>query len=545
MSNSAWSAPSRRPLPIILVRGFGGMDTVDERRLTYQGFNDGSVYPQKRGENYIYEGLILRFMKSDWRYNDATNVVGYYPNEMTDPPDVPAELQHFKDQGFFRGRVIIDPAMALRFIHSKEDPCRSLWVFRYYDLCDRQFPIYGQMLMRLVEFIRELCAFKLSERPKVNIIAHSMGGLVVREAIQRSFPATGDLTAAEQAINKVVTLGTPHKGIVFQALKALNWLPLEASDELEHFSPEFQTREDIPVSAVNFHKYFPLERLLSVVGTNYKSYRNTTSSFLNRMSAMPGEFGLNYNRSDGLVKQSCAQIDGTPRTFMHKSHGGIDSIISSREAYEIATRFLFGDVEVRLHQKQAKVTRGADWFGKSDFFFGVSIKPRGVDFELFHQSREAENCYGPFRTEDFSDTNLKFDWAGDRKLIWQGYLNSGAKLESQQDLVMRIEFYVSERDLYGMGFSDNVVFHKQYYVRAKLQPQLELYLYNNEAFAQDAQFVQGEKMQPVDGGWEFKIGGTGFEGTYQIELNYIDDLVKAATSAEQPASILPNLIKVN
>ena len=36
-------------------------------------------------------------------------------------------------------------------------------------------------------------------------------------------------------------------------------------------------------------------------------------------------------------------------------------------------------------------------------FFGVSIKPRRVDFDLFHQSAEAENCYGPFRTADFTD----------------------------------------------------------------------------------------------------------------------------------------------
>jgi hypothetical protein len=45
--------------PIILVRGFGGLGTADERRIAYQGFNDGTVYPGKRGENYIYEGLTL------------------------------------------------------------------------------------------------------------------------------------------------------------------------------------------------------------------------------------------------------------------------------------------------------------------------------------------------------------------------------------------------------------------------------------------------------------------------------------------------------
>ena len=31
---------------------------------------------------------------------------------------------------------------------------------------------------------------------------------------------------------------------------------------------------------------------------------------------------------------------------------------------------------------------------------------------------------------------------------------------------MRLDFYVGERDLLGIGFSDNVVFRKQYYARA-------------------------------------------------------------------------------
>ena len=83
MPNSSWSAPTRRHLPIILIRGFGGLSVEDEKALAYQGFNDGTVYPQKRGENYIYEGLILRLLKHRWQYHDATNVVGYFANPVT------------------------------------------------------------------------------------------------------------------------------------------------------------------------------------------------------------------------------------------------------------------------------------------------------------------------------------------------------------------------------------------------------------------------------------------------------------------------------
>ena len=65
-------------VPLILIRGFGGLNVDDERQVAYQGFNEGTVYPHKRGENYIYEGLVLKYLKSQWRYHDATNVVGYY-----------------------------------------------------------------------------------------------------------------------------------------------------------------------------------------------------------------------------------------------------------------------------------------------------------------------------------------------------------------------------------------------------------------------------------------------------------------------------------
>ncbi len=78
-SDMAEAEATRLPQPIILIRGFGGLSTDDEKKVAYQGFNDGTVYPHKRGENYIYEGLILRFMKSmRWSYQDATNIIEYH-----------------------------------------------------------------------------------------------------------------------------------------------------------------------------------------------------------------------------------------------------------------------------------------------------------------------------------------------------------------------------------------------------------------------------------------------------------------------------------
>ena len=532
--------PTRRALPLILIRGFGGVGVEDEKRIAYQGFNDGTVYPQKRGENYIYEGLILRFMKSDWQYQDATNVVGYYSTSVTPSTHkLPAELDPL-DKTYFSGdRVVIDPAMARNLVRSSGDPCKTLWVFRYYDLDDRRFEGYGRALVRLIGFIRDLAALKCpagTPPPKVNIIAHSMGGLLVREAVQVTYPELGKHAADH--INKIVTLGTPHQGISFQFLR--DWIKLDAEQELEHFNPRFQADEDVDgrvgkfrgrrneAAYPYFKEHFPLERLLTVVGTNYRTYGVTAASWMNRLFSVAGEGGATYNRSDGLVKQTYAQIPGALRTFIHKCHGGPDSLVTSREAYEISTRFFFGDVFARLNLIKADVTRGGDWFGQSEFFFGISIKPRQVDFELFHQSAEAENCYGPFRNGDLTDAGVSFDWANTAtRMIWEGYLDTSKLAEDPdrgniKDMVLRMDCYVGERDSHGSGFSDNVIFRKQYYLRAVLSGPLTLYCHTDERFMDPKYIVdERDRMRETTDGWEFDIGGTGFKGTLGVQLNHV------------------------
>ena len=154
--------------PIILIRGFGGLGVEDEKKIAYQGFNDGTVYPQKSGENYIYEGLILRFMKSRWIYNDATNIVGYYNSPVIrDKKSIPAELAGFDHNLFSGHKVVIDPATALSLVNSTTDVCKTLWVFRYYDLDDREdFTRYGNALVRLITFIRDAGRAQTSGGPE-------------------------------------------------------------------------------------------------------------------------------------------------------------------------------------------------------------------------------------------------------------------------------------------------------------------------------------------------------------------------------------------
>ncbi|HUP61501.1 MAG TPA: hypothetical protein VNA69_13895 [Thermoanaerobaculia bacterium] len=538
---------TREPQPIILIRGFGGLGVEDERRIAYQGFNDGTVYPHKRGENYIYEGLILRFMKSNWQYQDATNVVGYYdrkPEYLLDIDSLRGR-RHYEDlkklelEGFFQeDSVVIDPAMARLLLERTKDLRQTLWVFRYYDLT-RNFSAYAAALVRLIEFIRRLAQIKHESVPKVNIIAHSMGGLIVREAVQMKYRSK---EKAEELINKIVTLGTPHRGIAFQILK--NWIGVEASEELQFFNPEFQ-ETDKDRGYKEFTKFFDRKRLLCVVGTNYRSYGVQVSSWANRLFSVAGEFGANYNRSDGLVKQTSAEIPGAHRTFVHKCHGGFDSLVTSREAFEIASRFFFGNIRARLRLLEAEVTRGLDMFGKSEVFFGVSIKPRRVDFDLFHQSAEAENCYGPFNTKDLSDPSPAFGWAGENRLIWEGWFDSSSVIKdpsvTSYDMVFRLDFYVGERDLFGIGFSDNVVFRKQYYIRAIIDGNgrlTDMWRHSGEEFALPdftPKAPNDQKMKGNGDGWWFDIGGSGFEARLLVEIDAVPaegDPVPVRVSAE-------------
>jgi hypothetical protein len=83
---------------------------------------------------------------------------------------------------------------------------------------------------------------------------------------------------------------------------------------------------------------------------------------------------------------------------------------------------------------------------------------------------------------------------------------------------------VGERDLFGIGFSDNVIFRKQYYIRTLLSPNLALYLHTDEQFARpDFQPSEKERIEGVESGWEFEVGGSGFHARLRIEIDRVPE----------------------
>lgn len=525
--------------PLVLVRGFGGPDVGDEQASPYQGFNDGTVYPGRRGDNYIYEGFVLRALKSDaYPYRDATNVVGYYGSDVPAPKDL-ADL----DMDSASGTVVLDPGTAQRVLGS--GTAGTVWVYRYYDLAPRNLERYGQGLARLVELIARAADRHGEEFRGVDIVAHSMGGLVVREGLKALH--ADEEGSARRLVHRVVTLGTPHRGISFQ--RAPSWL-LRILPGVEKAAQEMASFDPASLRFLEWSQCYDVDRVLTVVGTNYRSYGTAAASVANRVTNLFDDGSLVYNRSDGLVMQASAQLPGAPRTFVHKCHGGRDSLVTSREAYEIAMRFFHGTHEVRLWLDEANISRGGDWFGRSEFYLGVSIKPRYVDFELFHQSVEAENCYGPFREATLSDElpvladelakplaqfgDRTTGWAGADRMIWQGWIDAAASPSNAQGMVFRLDLYIGERDTFGVGFSDNVVFRKQYYVQVFPGSPIEMYVHTGEQYltndpvtSQDqlramagtgptAEVQQATPHPERPGQWTFAVAGTGFSGTFRV-----------------------------
>ena len=563
---------SVRPRPLILVRGFGFFDVEDEQRNPYQGFNDGTVYPDRRGESYIYEGFVLRALKSQqYQYSDATNVVAYYGRDVEVPPLPDPEPAHAK-------RIVLDPDVAdTRLVGGVAG---TIWVYRYYDLLPRSIRIYAEGLVRLIDLIEESTDRHPGPRAEpwrgVDIVAHSMGGLIVNEAIRLLDARKGG--SAKTQINKVVTLGTPHRGIRFQAIppgllhalsstyEKVNDLrrllpgrggkaPTGAKDALDELAAfDYDNRKYLDVAAM-----FDSKRVLTVVGTDFRSYGNKAATVLNQMTNFADAGGVAGNHSDGLVMHSAAQLPGSPRTFIHKCHGGRDSLVTSREAYEIAMRFLHGTHHVSLRLQDAEITQGGDWGPfRNEFYLGVSVKPRGVDFNLFQQSMEAQNCYGPFDSKTLSEGGdvtqaLKEPltrwnhstplWAGPGRLLWEGWIDAANLFkDSTNGAIFRLDIFVGEDD--PGGFSDKAILRKQVFAQVFPGKVPTLFVHSGEQYldperypdlasvAEEAKEPSAEgltvplqRARPCTGagrgtrsGWDFVVNGTGFTGTFHIEI---------------------------
>ena len=98
-----------------------------------------------------------------------------------------------------------------------------------------------------------------------------------------------------------------------------------------------------------------------------------------------------------------------------------------------------------------------------------------------------------------------------------GSTRRAGKAAPSDDLVLRLDVYVGERDSFGVGFSDNVIFHRQLYVRAVLGPPTRLELHPDERFEG---LRDGEE---TESGWKFGVTDPAFDATFGIDIFGVPD----------------------
>jgi len=353
-------------LPVIYVRGFaGGPSGIDSAvGDPFYGFNEGSVQVRVDGADrpafHQFESPLLRLM-GDHGYELLVhgNQAAYLADQA--PGSVPAA---------------------------------SIWVHRFYDefapLLTKDPNAFSieraaQSLLDLVLLVR-----RQTGAPRVFLVAHSMGGLVVRSMLQQAIPDSpelgGSLDAADKLVDRVFTYATPHGGIEFAVgfgllEKLRDATGLQGADI---FGParmkQYLTPTTVPVPAGDFDATtmpeagFPHERLFCLVGTDSDDYDVAKGLSAKAVGA----------RSDGLVQIDNAYVRGTPRAFVHRSHSGRYGIVNSEEGYQNLRRFLFGDLEV------AATLTGLDLPGEPDddtvWQLETALSIRGLPVVLHEQS---------------------------------------------------------------------------------------------------------------------------------------------------------------
>ncbi|HEX2011186.1 MAG TPA: hypothetical protein VJN44_09645 [Roseateles sp.] len=373
--------------PIIYVRGYAMTESERDETAAdpFCGFNLGStIYragPDKREppKKFVFESPLLR-LAAEFGYGDV------YENGL-DIMDVDWQPR--------AGNAGI--------------PARSVVVYRYYDDGSgllgtgkaRDIEDYSRGLSELILRVRDLVVAQEGVAAadfRCYLVAHSMGGLVVRGFLQN--PKLGD-AKARQAVDKIFTYATPHNGIQLAGFKVPSWLTLNDIDNFNHkrmagylnlqaIYDKYQRVDFLP------GEVFPIERFFCMVGTNRIDYE--AGMGLSRTFA--------GNGSDGLVKVDNASVWGVDKqlkitktaatAYCYRAHSGFFGIVNSEEAYQNLARFLFGDVRVDIWLQIDAVRLPEKLEALADevealYQFELLARPRGKRWFLSRRTAEEDS----------------------------------------------------------------------------------------------------------------------------------------------------------
>ncbi len=403
-------------LPIVYVRGYAM--TEDEVETTfntpYYGFNLGATqYKMAASADprmYLFESPVVRLLK-DHGYRDSFN--------------------NFVD---WQNRPLAG---------SVRDWRGTLWVFRYYDPeasiraeARPEIEGYATELLIFLNRIRRACGNP--DGFAVNLVAHSMGGLICRCYLQNEALADTPLRNrlanqpdADQPFDwvrvaKLFTYGTPHKGISFRS--GLGWAEgvrdYFGFHGADTFGPETMRRYLRLAGNEDLHTYRPLphapplKRVFSLVGSNFQDYVVRSA----KAAVGPG--------SDGLVAIENAYVKGAPRAVVHRAHSGPFGIVNSEAGFQNLTRFLFGDLRFKLFLRPGRLVR--DLPGRRDrddrldyLLIETSVAIRGQPGYIHTRTAEHLSAITVKMTEAASGPPAPVD---DRIHLFTGYFRRDLKL---------------------------------------------------------------------------------------------------------------------
>ena len=392
--------------PIIYIRGYAGTQDAVERAVEspYCGFNDGSSKVRVAADGWpvlhLFESPLVRLMK-----------------------------EHAYVDCFIR--VTNGRLEGLQSSMPSEITAKTIWVFRYYDDASQEVGI-GKMekiedlasdLGKVVEHV-----LKETGASKVDLVAHSMGGLIARCLIQKLWKKS-----AHQKISKLFTYGTPHGGIHFRS--GMGWLEtirdLVGPNEADTFGPkrmrQFLAMPNAKESELHTlgEASFSVDRCFSLVGTNHRDYELWAS----RKAVGPA--------SDGLVMARHAYIRGSARAYVHRAHSGPYGLVNSEEGYQNLRRFLFGDTSVSISLKGIEVdlAKLKEGYGSKAKLAAVLIEAkvsvRGVPVLLHTHDREQGSAL------PVSAADLKRG-----ETIFRTFLMRGKRPDDSTMSWFRIEFHL-------------------------------------------------------------------------------------------------------
>jgi PGAP1-like protein len=383
--------------PIIYVRGYAMTENEIEDTVAdpYMGFNIGSCKMRQMWDGsvkkYFFESPLVRLLKQ-FDYRDVY------------------------DEGLDRvdgGPEASGPAKTL--------PYKSIVIYRYYEPSSddlgkglkpdmRRFADgLGQLILDLRKRLypegssttitdEDRRAGKLEyAKFRVYLIAHSMGGLVVRSFLQNAAFASDE---SKNHVDKVFTYATPHNGIELSLLGNVpRWLSVYGMNTFNRdVAAEFLglTDAERDEGSVDIVTRFDAARIFNLVGTNPGDYR--VAAGLSSAAVGPASDGLVRIANATTRARSATGFTASPNAFVHRSHSGYFGIVNSEEGYQNLIRFLFGDVRAdgRLEVDeltlppavQAEKNSGKEV--RASYLFEVTVSIRGKSWQL-HRRLATEN----------------------------------------------------------------------------------------------------------------------------------------------------------